>query len=306
MGIELTVDQHIKHRQTVLLMEIGGCAVRRTLQTEGDDRVLQPLDGIHGPLVVGVDDDMPRRRHQLGKLVERVLNIIEILEKVQMVRFHIQNHSNRGEKAEKAVAVFAGFQNDGVAVAHPVTGMKQRQRAADHDGGVCLGGHKDVSAHGGGSGFAVGACYAQGIGIVLHNGAPGLGPLVDRDAPGHSAGNLRIAVVDGGGADHELTVPQVIGIEADGHGDTQGAQVADGITFRHIGALDLEPHAPQDLRQRTHGHAADADQVYAFAGNQVFADGIRIVHHRTETSFPNKRPALQRREKHCIIISNLL
>ena len=141
---------------------------------------------------------------------------------------------------------------------------------------------------------------------MLHDGAPGLSTLVDRDPPGHSTGDLGIAVMDSGGAHHKVTVPQIVCIMTDGDGNIQPAQPADGIAFRHVGALDAEPHAPQDLRQRAHGHAADADQVDTFAGDQVFADGFRIVHHRTETSFPNKRPALQRREKHCIIISNSL
>ena len=70
--------------------------------------------------------------------------------------------------------------------------------------------------------------------------------------------------MDGSGADHQIAVPQVFGVVADGHGDAQGPEVADRVALRHVGALDMEAHAPQHLRQGAHGHAADADQVDAF------------------------------------------
>ena len=157
--------------------------------------------------------------------------------------------------------------------------MEQGQGAADHHRGVRLRRHEDVGAHGGGGGFAVGAGHAQGVGVPLHDGAPGLGPLVHGDAPCHGPGDLRVAVVDGGGADNEIAVPQVLGVVADGHGDAQGAEMADRVALRHVGALDLEAHAPQHFRQGAHGHAADAHQVGPLAGDDVVADGMGIVHH---------------------------
>ena len=135
-----------------------------------------------------------------------MLDVPQILEEIQMVGLYIQNYCHGGVKAEEAVAVFTGFQNNGVTVAHPVAGVEQGQCPADHHGGVQLRRHENVGAHGSGGGFAVGAGNAQGIGVFLHQGAPGLRPLVDGDAPGDGTGDLRVAVVDGGGADHKIAV----------------------------------------------------------------------------------------------------
>ena len=135
-----------------------------------------------------------------------MLDVPQILEEIQMVGLYIQNHCHGGVKAEKAVAVFTGFQNNGVAVAHPVAGVEQGQRTADHHGGVQLRRHENVGAHGSGGGFAMGAGNAQSIGVFPHQGAPGLRPLVDGNAPGDGAGDLRVAVMDGGGADHKIAV----------------------------------------------------------------------------------------------------
>ena len=286
MGVFLAPDHHIKGRRTIYIAEVRGGAVGGMLQAKGEHRAIQTRHGVHGALVVGVGNDVARMGHQLRELVEGVLNVVEVLEEVQVVLLHIQNHRHRGIEAEEAVAVFAGLQDDGVAVAHPVAGMEQRQSAADHDCGVCLGGHENVGAHGSGRGLAVGTGDTQGVGIMLHDGAPGLSTLIDGDATGHRSGDFRVAVVHSGGADHEIAVTQVFGIVADGHGDTKRAEVLDCIALRHVRALDRQPHAPQNLRQGAHGHAADTHQVDTLAGHQIITNGMGIVHHEECSSFP--------------------
>ena len=163
--------------------------------------------------------------------------------------------------------------------------MEQGQGAADHNGGVLLRRHENMGAHGGGCGFAVGAGDAQGVFVPAHQGAPGLGPLIDGDAPGDGSGDLRVAVVDGGGADHEVAVPQVFGVVADGHGDAFGPQTLHGVAVRHIGALDQQALAGQHLRQGAHGHAADAYQMGALAGDQKLGNRLGIVHHKKDLPF---------------------
>ncbi|CAN3977049.1 Competence protein ComM, partial [Dysosmobacter welbionis] len=278
-GVFLAADHHVEYRPAVHLRQIGGGAVGGMVQAEGEDGMLQPGHRLHGAGVVRVDDDGPRRGHQLRKPAEGVLDVGQILEEVQVVLLHVQNHCHGGEEAEEAVAVLTGLQDDGVPLAHPVAGVEQGQGAADHHRGIRLRRHEDVGAHGGGGGFAVGTGHAQRVGIPLHDGTPGLGPLVHGDTPGHGTGDLRVAVVDGSGADHQIAVPQVFGVVADGHGDAQGPEVADRVALRHVGALDMEAHAPQHLRQGAHGHAADAHQMGPLAGDDIVADGMEIVHH---------------------------
>ena len=288
MGVCFAFHHHIKGRRAIHITEVHSGAVGGMLQTKGEDGVVQSGHGVHGALVVGVGDDKARIGNQFRELVEGPLDVVQVLEEIQMVFLHVQNDRHGGIEAEEAVAVFAGFQNDGVSVAHPVTGVEQGQRAADHDRGVRLSGHENVGAHGSGRGLAVGAGDAQGVGVVLHDGAPGLGTLVNGDAPCNGSGDLRVAVVDGGGADHEVAVAQVFGVVADGDLNTQGAEMLDGVAFRHVGALDRQALAPEDFRQGAHGHAADTDQVDPLAGHQIITDGVGIVHHGERPSFPKR------------------
>ena len=59
---------------------IGGGAVGGMVQAEGEDGMLQPGHRLHGAGVVRVDDDGPRRGHQLRKPAEGVLDVGQILE----------------------------------------------------------------------------------------------------------------------------------------------------------------------------------------------------------------------------------
>src|SRR5699024_12593052 len=64
-------------------------------------------------------------------LFRSVLDVVQIFEKVQMVGIYIQHHCHSGEKVEKAVAVFAGFQDNGISFAHPVAAVEHGEGAAD-------------------------------------------------------------------------------------------------------------------------------------------------------------------------------
>ena len=103
----------------------------------------------------------------------------------------------------------------------------------------------------------------------------------------------------GGGAHYKVAVPQVFSIVADRDLNPQRAQVLNGITLTHIGALHRKSHALQNLCQRAHGNAADAHQVDALSGNQIITDGIRIIHHRNILPFQNAAAGIPA-EKRCI------
>ena len=186
-----------------------------------------------------------------------------------MVGVDVEDHRHGGEEVQKGVAVFAALQYDGVAVSHPVAGVEQGQRAADHNGGVLLRRHEDVGGHGRGGGLAVSAGHAQGVAVSLHDRAPGLRPLVHGDAPCDRPGDLRVAVMDGGGADDRVAVLKIVGGVADGHGDAVVTQVLYSVAVGHIRALHGNAHALEHLGQRAHGHAADARQMDALAGLKI-------------------------------------
>ena len=258
MGIVLAADHHVKGGRFIGESQMLRRAVCAGLEAEGEHGVMDALDRVHGTFVVGIDHHITLLRHQLGKLVERVLHVVQVLEKVQVVSLHVEDHGHSGEEAEEGVAVFTGLHDDGVAMAHPVAGVEQRQCAADHHCGILLGSQENVGAHGGGGGLSVGAGNAKGIAVALHDGAPGLSPLKDRDAPGDGAGDLRVFIVDGGGTDHQVAAPQIVRAVPDGDMNAHGAQVSNRFTFLHVRALDLQAHALEHLCQGTHGDAADA------------------------------------------------
>ena len=280
MGVGQAVNDHVEVAVAVKEGDVVGIAVSAAVfDTEGEHRMCQALDGLAGTLVIGVGDDKAALRHQSGKVVEGVLDIGQVLEEVQMIGVDVKDHCHGGKEVQKGVAVFTALQNNGVAPAHPIAGVQQRQCAADHHRGVCLGRHEDVGGHGGGGGLPVGSGDAQGVAVALHDGAPGLGALIDRDAPGHGAGDLGIAVVNGGGTDDRVAVFQVLRRVADGHGDPHRAQVLHGVALAHVRALHRHAHALQYLRQRAHTHAADAGKVYALAGVDILVKVLSRMKH---------------------------
>ena len=216
-------------------------------------------------------------RH-LGKLVERLLNILQILEIIQMVRLHIQHHSQSGVEVQEGIAVFTAFQHNRVPMANPVSGVEQGQISADHDRGIRTGFHQDVGHHGGGSGFPVGAGNADRVFVGPHDLPPGLGPLKNGNARGSGGGDLRIIIMGSGSADHALGPLYIIRAVADGNRDTLGLQLLRGKGTAHIGAGDHHAHPFQYQTQRPHGHAADTDQMNPAARLQIGADLLILRH----------------------------
>ena len=201
-----------------------------------------------------------------------MLHVLQILEKVQVVRVHIQNHRHSGEKGEEGVAVLTGLQNDGVPLPHPVSRPQSGKGPPDHHRGVPLGGQENLGAHGGGGGLSVGPCHTQGVLVVAHDGAPGLRPLKDRDAGGAGGGNFRVVVVDSGGADDAPRPLDTLAPVADDHGDSQGAQMLHRLAVVHIRTSDCHPRSVEHLGQGGHGHAADAHQMGVGAGPDISMD----------------------------------
>ena len=75
--------------------------------------------------------------------------------------------------------------------------------------------------------------------------------------------------MNGGGTDDQVGAPYIFSPVADGHGNTQGAEVFHGSAVAHVGARDLDTRLVEHLGQRRHGNAADADQVSLAARRQI-------------------------------------
>ena len=111
---------------------------------------------------------------------------------------------------------------------------------------------------------------AQRVRVAAHQRAPRLRPLKDRDAAAVRLVHLRVVVMHGGRADHELNIIRDIGSAVtDVDWNAALAQRERIVALAHVRAADVQPGAVQHLCQRRHGHAADTDQQPGFSGNQI-------------------------------------
>ena len=243
-------------------------------QAEGD--IVDALHGLDGVGIVTVGDHA--EGGHLGKLVEGFLNIRQILEVIQVVLLHVQHQGQSGEEIQEGVAVFAAFQQNGVAVAHPVAGVKQGQIAADHNRGVQVCLHQDVGQHGSGGGFAVGAGNADGVLVGLHDLAPGLSPLKHGNARRPGGSDLGVVVVGSRRADNALGAFDIPGIVPDGHRDSLLFQFPGAVGGAHVRAGDLHAHALEHQAQGAHGNATDAHQMHMAAGYQILGNFFILKH----------------------------
>ena len=196
VGIFLPHTDDVERGQAVGVDKVFRVAVRvRAALAEREERAGVALERPAHAGVVPVGDHMAVGGNELREAAEGVLNVVQVLEEVQMVGLDVENDRDGGEEAQKRVAVFAALGDDGVAVADAVAGVEQRQRTADHYGGVGVRRHEDVCRHAGGGRFAVRAGDAQGVAVAVHDRAPRLRPLKDRDAACDRAGDLGIVIV---------------------------------------------------------------------------------------------------------------
>ena len=275
MGEQLSLVHHVEFRVGSQSSDIPCPHVRAVRKPEGQILPAQGRQSVRHRRVLPVGDDGPLRGDVGGKLPKGVLDILQVLEKVQMVRLDIQNQGDRGIEVQEGIAVFAGLHDDGVPLPHPVAGLQQRERAADHDGGVHLRRHEDMGNHGGGGGFPMGAGDADGTPVLHHNGAPGLGPLENRQASPSGLHHLRVIVVDSGGTHHKLRVlRQILRRVPDGYRNSQGAKPVHVGSLIHVGAPDDQAHAGEHLRQRGHGDPANTNQMTPPSGTHIFSKPI--------------------------------
>ncbi len=120
---------------------------------------------------------------------------------------------------------------------------------------------------------------ADGVFILLHDGAPGFRALKNGDALPAGGGNFGVVIVNSGGADDELRALDVAGRVPHVDGDAQAPQMIHHGAAGLVAALDRQAHAVKDLRQRAHGDAADARQMDPAARSDVMLNfGINMGH----------------------------
>ena len=215
--------------------DIARVDVRFVREAEGEELAAKRGEGLHRVAVVEVGDNLAGGRHLCGELAEAVLHVLQAGEVVEVVGLYVQYDGDGRMESQETVAVLAALEYDGVPAADTVSGVQQGQRAAQHDGRVALCGHEYVGAHAGRGGLAVGARYAQRVGVVAHDCAPGLRAFKDGDAPSVGLDNLAVVIVYCGGTHDELYVRRnVHGAVSNLHIYAQGTQMLRFLALGHV------------------------------------------------------------------------
>ena len=125
-------------------------------------------------------------------------DVVQILEKVQMILLHVKHDCNRRRKAQERVAVFAALRDKAALAADAQRAADRGQIAADHDGRVqpCFHGHQ--CHHGGRSGLAVRARQTDHIIVIAHQVSPCFCAFHHRDIQRVRADDLGVIVMHGG------------------------------------------------------------------------------------------------------------
>ena len=106
----LTVMEYAESGMSEFIVcDIVGCVVGFFLKTVGDDFAWKILRDLLVFRSICVDDECTVCRKKFCKLTERMTDVIDILEEIQMIRIHVQDDADLREKAQEAVGVLAGF-----------------------------------------------------------------------------------------------------------------------------------------------------------------------------------------------------
>ena len=178
-----------------------------------------------------------------------------------MLRIDVGDDANlRGHLDEGAVGL-VGLHDHPLAVTEPRVRAPFVDDAAGDDGGVEAGDIEYVGDERGGRGLAVRAGDGDG-GVEPHQLRQHLGAAHDGQSALARSLELGIAGLDGRGDDDETRADQVHRIVADEHANTLGAQTADIGAVLLVAALHRVALGVQDLGNRAHADAADAQNVH--------------------------------------------
>ena len=115
--------------------------------------------------------------------------------------------------------------------------------------------------------------------IRTHDQPPRLRPFENRNSLRACGGDLGIIVVCGSGTDDTIRALNVFGAVTDMDLNALCHQFVRGDGGVHIGACDGHTLVSQNQTERTHGNAADADEMDMLARQQVFVQALADICH---------------------------
>ena len=172
-----------------------------------------------------------------------------------------------GVKLHQAAVGFVGFRHQQSAFSHPAITAKGRHDAADHGGGVLVGGLQQAGHQAAGGGFAVAAGHRD-RGLGVDQGGQHVGAMHHLQASAYGLSQLGIALRHRRAGHHQWWNRGATADGVDGagillakHPHAPAAQLVHHRPLARIGSGDVEAPLRQNRRQGRHADATDTDEV---------------------------------------------
>lgn len=248
--------------RALAVSEVHGVVVVGFSEAEGDHRELYVFDRVEDVLVIAVVDDKPRG--QVTELVEALFDIVERFEVVEMICVDVGDDGDIRIQLEEGIDIFARLADDDIALTDIAVAAEERQLAADDRGGIEARSDQRLAEHSGGRGLAVGTRDRDGAVVAAGDDTEHHRALDGGDAFFFSRNKLGVILLDGGGVDDQLSAFNVFSLMTHKYRDAVRADAVESLALIRVGAGELKALAVQDLCERAHSRAADADKMDPF------------------------------------------
>ena len=158
-----------KGRYGILYPELDGDFMAFALQSLSERRSAAPIHvDPEDARIVAVADAKAVLRQEGEEFAEGLRNVVDVLIKVQMIRFDVEHDGDGRTQMQKAGVEFTRFGEECVAAADTRAAADRVQLPADVNGRIEPRLHRKLGEHGGRRRLAVRAAYADRSGIALH------------------------------------------------------------------------------------------------------------------------------------------
>ena len=225
-----------------------------------------------------VNDETAVLRHAPHKAPERMANIVDILEKVEVIRLDVQNNFKRREKGQKAVRIFAGLEQKGIAAADPDIAADRIQIAAERNGRILFCREQNERQHRGCRGLSVRAADCDTLPVAAHQLPEEFRAAQHRNALPLCLPKLRIIRVNGRRINHIVNrTAEVLRPLSDINPYAPRFQMLCELALLRVAAAHRESLFLKNFRETAHADAADAHKIDAAGLFEINTDCIHSV-----------------------------
>ena len=270
--------------QTTQVAEIGGVVVVGVLPAKGEEGSPLPCRFLHGTagfFIAAVIQDGMGLLGEPGVALHGVFHGVEVF---HVVIIDIEDEGDIRVGGKEGILEFAGLVHKALRCPAAAVAADGTQLAANDGGGVQPRHIQDLHDHGGGGGFTVGTADAQRLAVPAGDGPQHFGALPQGQAAFPRGNQFGVGIHNGGGIENEIGALDVFCPLTHHHLNAHLAFEVDDVAFVIIAAGNGVAPAVQDLHQREHAAAADANAMNMF---DPFRDCFNRFYHTVTATFKN-------------------